>query len=99
VQQLPTLTPRNYYNLACYRALLAEVATEAGAGVTAEEGKATAEQAMASLRQAIAAGFGSVARVRSDTSLDTLRPREDFQKLAKELEATKAAHKKTEKQP
>jgi hypothetical protein len=86
VEQLPELTPRDYYNLACYRALLAGVATEAGAGMTAEEGKATAEQALAALRQAVAAGFGSVARVRTDASLDTLRPREEFQKLLAELE-------------
>jgi hypothetical protein len=86
VEQLPTLSVRNHYNLACYHALLAGVATEAGSGMTADEGLAAAERAMAALRQAIAAGYSTVAQLRTDVSLDTLRPREDFQQLVKELE-------------
>jgi tetratricopeptide (TPR) repeat protein len=87
VEQLPTPTPRNHYNLACYHAQLAGVATDAASGMTVEEGKVEAEKAMAALRQAVGAGFNAVGRLRSDASLDTLRPREDFQKLLKELEA------------
>jgi serine/threonine protein kinase len=86
VEHLPTLMPRDYYNLACYHSQLAAVATEAGSGLTAEQGAAEAEQAMAALRQAAAAGFGCVGRLRADASLDALRPREDFRTLVKELE-------------
>jgi tetratricopeptide (TPR) repeat protein len=85
VEKLPTLSVRNHYNLACYHALLAGVATEAGSGMTADEGVASAERAIAALRQARAAGYSNVAQLRTDVSLDTLRPREDFQKLVKEL--------------
>ncbi|HLN32170.1 MAG TPA: serine/threonine-protein kinase [Gemmataceae bacterium] len=87
IEQLPTITPRNHYNKACFHALLAGVSAEPGSGMTAEQGGAEAEKATAALRQAIAAGFNAVGRLRSDASLDTLRTREDFQKLLKELEA------------
>jgi hypothetical protein len=87
VKQLPTLTPSNYYILACCHAQLAGVAADARSGLMAEEGKAETERAMGALKQAVAAGFNAVARLRSDASLDPLRSREDFQKLAKQLEA------------
>ncbi len=93
LEQLPTLTPYDHYNLACSHAQLAGMATEAGSGLKAEEALAEAEKAMAALRQAVAAGFNAIGRLRSDTSLDPLRPREDFQKLMRELEA------KTPKKP
>jgi tetratricopeptide (TPR) repeat protein len=92
LEHLPTLTPRDHYNLACCHAQLAAVAANAGSGVMAAEGKSEAEGAMAALRQAVAAGFNAVGRLRSDASLDALRSREDFQKLVKELEE-KAAKK------
>jgi tetratricopeptide (TPR) repeat protein len=86
LEHLPTLTPRDHYNLACCHALLAAVAADAGSGVTAEEGKSEAEGAMAALRHAVAAGFNAVGRLQSDASLDALRSRQDFQKLVKEPE-------------
>jgi eukaryotic-like serine/threonine-protein kinase len=86
VEQLPTLTPRNHFSLACCYAQLAWVATEAGSGMTAERGVAAAQRAMDELRQAITTGFTGIGRLRFDPSLDTLRSRDDFQKLLKELE-------------
>jgi hypothetical protein len=73
--------------LACYHALLAGVAAEAGAGLTAAEGTAAAEKAMDALRKAVAGGYRNVKHMRSDTDLDSLRQREDFQKLLKDLES------------
>jgi tetratricopeptide (TPR) repeat protein len=85
VEQLPTRSARNHYNLARYHAQLAGVAAEAGSGLTAEQGEAEAERAMAALKQAYSGGFG-IAHLRADADLDTLRSREDFRKLLKELE-------------
>ena len=42
---------------------------------------------MTALRHAYATGFGNVANLRTDVFLDAIRPREDFQKLVKELES------------
>jgi hypothetical protein len=73
------LTSPNYVeNLACYQALLADVAAN---------GRAAADQAMSSLRRAIAAGFQNLHSLGTDTDLDALRSRPDFQKLVKDLEA------------
>jgi hypothetical protein len=82
------LTPRNHYCLACCHAQLAAMAAEAGSSLTVKLGKVEAGNAMVALRQVVAAGFSTVGRLRSDASLDTLRPRADFQKLMKEVEAT-----------
>jgi serine/threonine protein kinase len=92
MEQLPTFSARNYYNVACYQALLARVATDAGSGLTADEGTAAAERGMVALRRAVAAGYSNVFQLRTDGSLDTLRPREDFRNLVKELQekSTKA---------
>jgi tetratricopeptide (TPR) repeat protein len=85
--QLPTFSARNHYNLACYHAMLAGVAAEEGSGVAADEAKEAAERAVAALRQAVAAGYSNVFQLRTDASLDALRPREDFRELVKVLEA------------
>jgi hypothetical protein len=73
--------------LACYYALLAGVAAEAGSGLTAAEGQEVADKAMEVLRRAVVSGYRNVAKMRTDTDLDSLRKREDFQKLMQELEA------------
>jgi tetratricopeptide (TPR) repeat protein len=85
IERLPTLTPRNHYGLACCHAQLAGVAAEAGLGLTAEQGVAEAERAMAALKLAYAGGFG-IAPLLADVALDTLRPREDFRMLVREVE-------------
>ena len=54
--------------------------------MTAAEGRAEADQAMESLRQAVAAGYRKLAIMRTDTDLDSLRPRRDFQLLMMDLE-------------
>jgi hypothetical protein len=57
--------------------------------MTAAEGRAAAVHAMATLQKAVAAGYRNVAHMRTDTDLDALRQREDFQKLMREVEETK----------
>jgi len=73
------------YNLACYHALLAGLGAKAGSGVPPAEVRAEAEQAMRSLCEAVAAGWRDVAHMRSDTDLEALRQRPDFQLLMMDL--------------
>jgi serine/threonine-protein kinase len=77
----------NLYSLACYQALLAGVAGEAGSGLTSDEARTMADRAMLRLSAAVAAGFRNVAHLRKDTDLDSLRKRDDFQKLLADLDA------------
>jgi hypothetical protein len=44
---------------------------------------------MVLLKQAIAAGFNSVAHMKKDPDLDPLRGRDDFKKLVAQLEGAK----------
>jgi hypothetical protein len=53
--------------------------------MTASRGRAEAEQAMQSLQNAIAAGFRDFKALRTDTDLDSLRSRLDFQLLILDL--------------
>ncbi|HEY7330524.1 MAG TPA: serine/threonine-protein kinase [Gemmataceae bacterium] len=85
-ERRPTLPPVEHYNLACYYALLAGVAGESGSGMSAQEAKEIANQAMAKLRRAVAAGYRNLANMKQDTDLDALRARPDFQLLMKDLE-------------
>ena len=79
-----------------HRATLAGLAGRDG-GVSAAEGKAEADQAMTLLRKAVGIGYRDPVAFRTDSALDPLRQREDFQKLLQELEQKSAA--KPEKKP
>ena len=64
------------------------------AGVSAAEGKAEADQAMAVLRKAVDMGYRDASGFRTDSALDPLRRREDFKKLIGEVEAKSPAKPK-----
>ncbi len=49
--------------------------------MSAAEGKAEADQAMALLRKAVGMGYRDAGAFRTDSALDPLRQREDFKKL------------------
>jgi hypothetical protein len=72
-------------------AALAGLAGQEGTGVSAAEGKAHADQAMALLRKALVDGFRFITVYRTEGALDPLREREDFKKLLAELEQKSAA--------
>ena len=82
------------YSIACAHAALAGLAGQEGTGVSAAEGKAHADQAMALLRKAVDAGYGNIHEYRTEDALDPLREREDFKKLLTELEQKSAAQPK-----
>jgi serine/threonine-protein kinase len=84
LERLPTLLPDNLYDLACYHALLADAA-EPRADVATAEGQTQAERAMHWLRRAVAAGYLNLPHMRTDTDLDPLRSRADFQLLMMDL--------------
>jgi serine/threonine protein kinase len=74
------------YNAACFRAVTAGVfklIPDADATRLANE---QADQAMAWLQQALAAGFKNVAHMKKDQDLDALRQRPDFMRLLSALE-------------
>jgi serine/threonine-protein kinase len=85
--ELPTLSLEARYDLACDQALLATLAKGKACGLTVADGQAAAEISLETLRQAVAAGYANLARLRIDTDLDVLRSRPEFQKLLKDVEA------------
>lgn len=82
---LATLADVGLYNLACCQALIAGPAEARGSGVSAAEDRVWADRAMETLRRAVAAGFRHLAHMQTDTDLDPLRGREDFQLLMMDL--------------
>ena len=71
----------DYYTVARAKSLLSAVAPEAGSGLTADDGRAAADEAMGTLRRAIAAGWPDAASIKTDSDLDPIRSRGDFQLL------------------
>ncbi len=71
--------------LACCHAGLAGLAGRAGSGLSAAEGADQAEKAMAVLRQAVAMGYRNPDAYRTESALDPLRDRPDFQALMMDL--------------
>ena len=82
---LASPTSDTLYDLACTQSLLSGLAFDAGSGLTAAEGQAEADQAMKSLRRAVAAGWKDRAQMRADTDLDPVRNRPDFRALMMDL--------------
>jgi serine/threonine-protein kinase len=78
--QQPSRANWEFFVTAVYHAALARLAGQAGSGVSAAEGAAEAETAMALLRKAVAMGYRG-APLRIDTALDPLRGRDDFRVL------------------
>jgi serine/threonine protein kinase/tetratricopeptide (TPR) repeat protein len=95
------LQPRgeDLYRLACLQARLSGLV---GSGQTALTAPQQAErlryqdQAMEALRKAIAAGYHDPAELKQDTGLDSLRSRQDFQKLLAGLEDQAAERRSRE---
>jgi tetratricopeptide (TPR) repeat protein len=76
------------YDAACCRAVASAVQAKAGGADAEWLAKEDADEAMAWLTKAVAAGYGNVSHMKQDKDLDALREREDFKKLIADLEAT-----------
>jgi tetratricopeptide (TPR) repeat protein len=83
--RLPAALVEARYELARDHALLADLATIHGSGLSRDEGLAEAAKAMTALRQAVTAGFHDLSRLAGDAALDPLHARPDFQLLLLEL--------------
>jgi tetratricopeptide (TPR) repeat protein len=79
-------SPTQIYNLACCQARLVAAGSVEGSGMKADEVRATADKAMATLNRAVSAGYRDAANMRTDADVEAIRKRPDFQKLLKELE-------------
>jgi tetratricopeptide (TPR) repeat protein len=86
LEKLAEPEPVNIFDMACCYALIHGAAPEKGSGVTTADAQASAEQAMAALRRATAAGYHDLDNMRKDIALDSLRKRPDFEKLLADLE-------------
>jgi serine/threonine protein kinase/predicted Zn-dependent protease len=82
VAESPAATAEDLYNVACVYALAARLAP-------GEDPRSStyAENAMESLRQAMARGYRDLAHLQKDPDLEGLRSREDFKRVVKDLEA------------
>jgi tetratricopeptide (TPR) repeat protein len=75
----------NLYNLACCFALASSVADPREGPAGAGRQRADAERAVVTLRRAVAKGFASLTMLRNDPDFDSLRGRDDFQRLLMDL--------------
>jgi tetratricopeptide (TPR) repeat protein len=82
---LPMRPVQSEYELACCHGALAGLAAAAGSGLSPGDGPIEAERAIAQLRRAVAAGYGNLAELRTETALDPLRSRPDFRLLMLDL--------------
>ena len=85
LEGLASPTSGDIYDLACAQSLLSGIASDAGSGLTAADGQAEADQAMNSLRRAVAAGWKGRDHMRADTDLDPVRSRPDFRLLMMDM--------------
>jgi serine/threonine protein kinase/TPR repeat protein len=76
-----------FYNLACYHVALGNLAGKPGSGLSSADATAEADRAVELLRLALAGRFGNLVLMKTDSDLNPLRNRPDFQKLLAELES------------
>jgi hypothetical protein len=84
----------NLYRACCFRAVTAAVIKLTPSADEARLTMEQADQAMAWLKKAIAAGYKDADRIAKDKDLDALRDRDDFKKLMAEVQASKKSPKK-----
>jgi hypothetical protein len=94
LKKLAKPEPVNIYETACCYALICGTASEKGSGLTTADADTAGEQAMATLRRAISAGYRDLANMRKDTDLDSLRKRPDFEQVLADLEKEVKANNK-----
>jgi tetratricopeptide (TPR) repeat protein len=74
-----------WFATACCHAVLSALAGRDGSGILAADGPAEADRALALVRKAISVGYRNPAYYRIEPALDSLRERDDFQELMRDL--------------
>jgi hypothetical protein len=82
---IKSLNSEHTFLMACCYAGLAGMAGRAGSGVPDAEGAEHAHKAMSLLRQAVKMGYLTPNTYRTESALDPLRNRDDFQALLMDL--------------
>jgi hypothetical protein len=82
---LPSLSGREWYELACCKAALTNTGGHAGSETSAGGGEAEAGKAVDLLRRAAAEGYRNAASVAREAAFDGLRGRDDFRLLMLDL--------------
>jgi serine/threonine protein kinase/tetratricopeptide (TPR) repeat protein len=86
-EKLKRADSASLYTAACFRAITASMLRSTKSDTAAKEATNEADQAMAWLKQAVAAGYKDGATLKKDKDLSSLRDREDFKKLVGEVES------------
>ena len=86
LERLEKPTLGDLYNIACCRSLISGAASVPGSGLTAAEGQAEAERAVAGVHRVLDAGYTNVSWIRNgDPDLKPIRSLPDFQQLMMDL--------------
>ncbi|MFI5459133.1 MAG: protein kinase [Isosphaerales bacterium] len=104
-ESIPNLDPRNSYSLACNLALcIPLIGTKNGSQGTLDTLKLSkgdqrrrqvyGDRAVEVLRRAVGGGFPTAETLQSDTDIDSIRDRADFQALIKDVEENSATARK-----
>jgi hypothetical protein len=93
-EKLQPADPASCYAVACCRAVTAAVLRAGDKPAEATQADAEADQAMAWLTKAVAAGYKSADKIKEDADLAALRDRADFRQLVSQLEAVARKQKK-----
>jgi eukaryotic-like serine/threonine-protein kinase len=86
MQSAPTQSSAELYNQACFQAILSSTTPQPGTAATKAEAREDADRAMIALRRVVASGFKAATLLRTDSDLNGLRSRADFQCLLMDAE-------------
>jgi eukaryotic-like serine/threonine-protein kinase len=86
MQSAPTQSSAELYNQACFQAILSSTTPQPGTAATKAEAREDADRAMIALRRVVASGFKAATLLRTDSDLNCLRSRADFQCLLMDAE-------------
>ena len=85
LEELPSRSVEEWYELACCHAAFAAAAGREGSGMSAGDGETEADKAMTLLRKVVADGYRNLNAVTRESAFEPLRNRPDFKLLMLDL--------------